>query len=509
MKNNSGKVYLVGAGPGDPGLITLKGLEAIQKADVLIYDHLASPLLLKEASKKAEKIYVGKKGGHHTLAQDKINALIIQKVKKGLVVTRLKGGDPFIFGRGGEEVEELINENIFFEIVPGVTSGIAAPAYAGIPLTHRDYTSTIAFVTGHEDPTKDSSRINWQALAKGIGTLIFFMGVKNLPEIVRNLLKNGKDPKTPVGIVQWGTTPIQKSITGTLETIVHDAAKGNIKAPAIIVIGEVVHLRSKMKWFENRPLFGKRILVTRACEQASDLVNRLRDLGAECIEFPTIQIAPIDDWQPLDRAIDKIATYEWLVFTSVNGVRFFFKGLFKKGLDARALGNISTASIGPATAKKLLSYGIKSDIVPKTYRAESVIEAFGGKDMAQKKVLLPRAAQARPILPVELSKMGAIVDEIKTYQTLPVLDNAKTLIEQFKEDKIDLVTFTSSSTVNNFNTLLETHNALDIINHAAYASIGPITTDTAKNLGFHIDVTAQSFTIPGLCSAILDFYHAD
>ena len=305
-----GKVYLVGAGPGDPGLITVKGVECIRRSDVIIYDYLASPVLLKYALPGAEKIYVGKKGSNHTLPQSEINALIVKKAKTGATVTRLKGGDPFIFARGGEEMEVLVENGVPFEIVPGVTSAIAAPAYAGIPLTHRKITSTVAFVTGHENPDKVSSSIDWLSLAKGMGTIVFLMGVKNLPTIVRRLIESGMPPHKPVAMIQWGTTPMQVTITGTLETIVQCAAEANIKPPAVIVVGDVVGFRQSMRWFEHRPLLGKRIVITRAREQASDLTQRLADLGAECIECPTIKVEPTDDASLLDGAIENLDTYD-------------------------------------------------------------------------------------------------------------------------------------------------------------------------------------------------------
>jgi uroporphyrinogen III methyltransferase/synthase len=296
-KTMTGKVYLVGAGPGDPGLITVKGLECIQKADVIIYDYLAASTLLKYARKNAELIYVGKKGGSHTLAQERINDLIVEKAQAGAMVTRLKGGDPFIFGRGGEEAEVLFNNSVPFEIVPGVTSAIAAPAYAGIPLTHRKYTATVAFVTGHEDPGKAESAIDWASIARGMGTVVFLMGVKNLPHITEQLRVHGKPPDTPVALVRWGTTSRQTTVSGTLDTIVEKVKKVGLKAPAIIIVGDVVHLRQMLKWYEHRPLLGKKIVVTRARAQASDLVKLLSELGAECLECPTIRIGPSKSFQ--------------------------------------------------------------------------------------------------------------------------------------------------------------------------------------------------------------------
>jgi uroporphyrinogen III methyltransferase/synthase len=499
----NGIVYLVGAGPGDPGLLTVKGKECIEKADVVVYDFLAAPTLLAHASPTAEQIYVGKKGGDHTLSQDGINNLLVEKAQAGNTVTRLKGGDPFIFGRGGEEAEVLIAAGIPFEVVPGVTSAVAAPAYAGIPLTHRKFTSTLAFITGHEDPTKENSNINWDALATGIGTLVFLMGVKNLPHIVKRLIDHGKPTDTPVALVRWGTTTKQQTVTGTLQTIVENVSAAGLKSPSIIVVGKVVTLRESMKWFEKRPLLGKRVVVTRARKQASDLVKRLTDMGAECLEYPTIEIVPTEDSTPLDDAIAGITGYDWLVFTSVNGVKFFFDRLFKNGKDARALGNIKIATIGPATSKQVEQYGLVSDIIPETYRAESILNAFTDIDIKGKKVLLPRADGARPILPVEMEKMGARVDEIITYRARPVTDKADHLISCLEEKSIDLVTFTSSSTVTNFNALLPRERFKELMDGITVASIGPVTTDTARELGFDVHLTAGEYTIPGLCEAIV------
>jgi len=499
------RVYLVGAGPGDPGLLTVKGQECIQNADVVIYDYLASPALLKHAPSGSELIYVGKKGGDHTLSQEEINALIVEKAQAGLTVCRLKGGDPFIFGRGGEEAEVLVANAIPFEVVPGVTSAVAAAAYAGIPLTHRKLTATLAFVTGHEDPHKQESNIDWEALARGIGTLVFFMGVKNLPDITRRLVANGRSPQTPVALIRWGTTPGQQTVTGTLDNIAQRVRKAGLKAPAIIVVGDVVDLRNTLKWFENRPLLGKRIVVTRAREQASDLVRQLSDLGADCLEYPTIKIVPAADLSPMDAAIANLGDYAWIVFTSVNGVKYFFDRLFETGRDVRALNHLHTAAIGPATAAAMRRFGLKSDIVPKNYRAESVVEAFRRENLEGKKVLLPRAAEARPVLPIELRKMGARVDELAAYFTENVSGNTDQLIKQLEDKTIDLITFTSSSTVKNFKSLLPPDKFDRLTAGIKIASIGPITTETAAQLGFEVDITAESYTIPGLCDAILKY----
>jgi uroporphyrinogen III methyltransferase/synthase len=509
MESKGPKVYLVGAGPGDPGLITVKGLECIAAADAVIYDYLAAPALLKHAAQDAELIYVGKKGGDHTLPQEEINALIVAKAREGKVVTRLKGGDPFVFGRGGEEAEVLAEAGIPFEIVPGVTSAVAAPAYAGIPLSHRQMTSTIAFVTGHEDPRKADSSIDWASLAKGIGTLVFFMGVKNLPRIVAELCANGRSPQTPVALIRWGTTPEQRTVCGTLEDIEARVRAAGLKAPAIIVVGEVVRLRDKLRWFEDRPLLGRRIVVTRSREQASDLVRALADLGADCLEYPTIQVVPPEDLGPLDRAVAELAGIHWVVFTSVNGVRFFFDRLFALGLDVRALGHLRTVCIGPATAARLRAYGLKADILPQSYRAEAIVEAFRRQDVRGRTILLPRALEARQILPEELTAMGARVLEVPAYRTLAAAGGIDTLLERLQAKEIDLITFTSSSTVRNFKAMLPAGRFAELITGVAAACIGPITADTARELGFDVRVVAETYTIPGLCAAVRRLFAGD
>ncbi len=500
------KVYLVGAGPGDPGLITVKGKWCIEQAEVIIYDYLAADELLAYARQDAEIIYAGKQGGDHTLTQDQINALIARKAKEGKTVTRLKGGDPFIFGRGGEEIEVLIDAGIEFEIVPGVTSAIAAPAYAGIPLTHRKYTSSVTFVTGHEDPDKAESSLNWDTLAQNPGTLVFLMGVKNLPRIAGQLAAHGKDEQTPVALVRWGTTPDQEVLSGTLADIAEKAAAANLKPPCIIIVGEVVRLREKMKWFENRPLFGKRIAVTRARAQASELVEQLRMLGASCLESPVIRIIPPDDRAPLIQAVNRIKEYDWLTFTSVNGVESFFDALHEQGKDARALGHLQTACIGPSTAARLRDYGLLSDIVPETFRAESVAAAFAEKPLSGRKILLARAKEARSVLPEELVKMGADVDEVIAYQTVQDSTAKAQLLEELEACRIDMVTFTSSSTVTNFKDLIPPDRFETLMKDVAVASIGPITSETAEKNGFQVDTAAEQYTISGLCEAIVRYY---
>jgi uroporphyrinogen III methyltransferase / synthase len=503
-----GIVYLVGAGPGDPELITVKGRRCIARADVLIYDYLAAEALLSHARPDCERIYVGKKGGDHTLAQGKINELIVAKAQTGRTVTRLKGGDPFIFGRGGEEAEVLVAAGIPFEIVPGVTSAIAAPAYAGIPLTHRQFTSTVAFITGHEDPTKSESNIDWQALAKGIGTLVFLMGVKNLPHIVERLRHHGRPAQTPAALVRWGTTARQQTVAGTLADIVERARQAKMGAPAIIVVGEVVGLRGALQWFERRPLLGKRIVVTRARAQASDLTERLTELGAECLECPTIQVVPPESFAPMDAAIANLKAFHWIVFTSVNGVDAFFARLSAQGEDVRALGHLRTAAIGPATAQRLRGFGLATDILPETYQAESVVAAFAQVPIKGQRILLPRAKEARTILPEQLRAMGAAVDEVAAYRTIPSTESANRLIAALQERAIDLVTFTSSSTVQNFKALLPEKETAALMQNVTTACIGDITAGTAAKLGFKVDIVAPIFTIQGLSDAIVNYYQA-
>ena len=507
MTEYRNRVYLIGAGPGDPKLLTLKALECIKNADVVVYDYLASPSLLKHTDTDAELIYAGKKGGDHTLTQDQINALIVEKASRGLTVARLKGGDPFIFGRGGEEAQVLVENGVDFEIVPGVTSAIAAPAYAGIPLTHRDHVSSVSFITGHEDPAKEETSIQWEALAKGGSTLVFLMGVKNLPSIADNLITHGRSPSTPVALVRWGTTPRQQTVTGTLENIVERVRTAGLKPPAIIVVGDVVSLRKELRWFDHLPLLGKKIVVTRARAQASDLVEKLSRLGAECVEIPAIRINPLSDNSALENAVQRIDTYQWLVFTSVNGVDFFFKTLYELGRDVRSLGHLKFACIGPATRDRLRTFGIVADILPETYRAESVVQAFENQNVDGTNILLPRAMEARTVLPEELNSMGAIVHEVPAYVTTPDQRSMEYFSGSVEHADIDMVTFTSSSTVKNFRGLfLDDKDFSAFMKRCATACIGPITADTAANSGLDVHISAETYTIDGLVDAILEYY---
>ncbi|GLI36275.1 uroporphyrinogen-III C-methyltransferase [Desulforhabdus amnigena] len=502
-----GKVYLVGAGPGDPGLLTLRAKELLEQAEVVIYDYLANVEFLKYAPPEAERIYVGKKGGDHTLSQWEINDLLVKKGRDNIVV-RLKGGDPFVFGRGGEEAQVLVTAGIPFEVVPGITAAIAVPAYAGIPLSHRDHTASMAFVTGHEREDAEDSKIEWEKLAMGVGTLVFFMGVKNLPQICRNLIENGRAPDTPVAVIRWGTTPDQKTVTGTLETIVEAVRQAGLKPPAITVVGGVVQLRNELNWFENRPLFGRRIVVTRAREQASDFKSILSKLGAHCIEFPTIEIQPPFSWEPLDNAISRLSTYDWAIFTSVNGVKFFMERLWAAGHDVRELKGVRLATIGPKTSEALEKFGLRPDLVPTEYRAESVLEGLAGEDLAGKRFLMPRALVARDILPRTLCEKGAQVDVVPAYQTVLPEHRSEEILDRLRRSEIHCVTFTSSSTVANFFSLFQREEILPLLRKTAVACIGPITAQTAEEHGLATDIMPSEYTIEGLVQSIRSYFES-
>jgi uroporphyrinogen III methyltransferase/synthase len=502
----TGKVYLIGAGPGDPGLMTVKGLACLKEADVVIYDYLANERLLEEAKTGAEKIYVGKKGGDHTLPQERINSLIVAKAREGKVIVRLKGGDPFIFGRGGEEAEEIAAAGVPFEIVPGVTSAIAAPAYAGIPLTHRSYTSTVAFITGHEDPAKEGSQIAWDKIATGIGTLVFLMGVGNLPRIASELMKHGRSPQTPVALIRWGTLPEQETLLGTLETIGKTAEARKVKPPVIILVGEVVSLRDKLNWFETLPLFGKKIVVTRSREQASDLSERLRKLGAQPIEFPAIEILPPESYADLDHCAGRLGEYDWIIFTSANGVRFFLARLAELGGDIRDLKGPRIAAIGPKTAEELAFLKVRVSFVPREYRAEAVFEGLRREDLRGKRILIPRAKMARDVLPAELAKAGARVDVVEAYRTVRPESAAERVRELLEQGQVAAVTFTSSSTVANFVELLGMENASKLMKGTVAASIGPVTAETARSMGIESGVIPGDYTIPALVDALVAYF---
>jgi uroporphyrinogen III methyltransferase / synthase len=499
-------VYLVGAGPGDPGLITVKGLALLRRADVVVYDQLASPELLKEAKASAELLYVGKKAGDHALPQGGINELLVAKARAGLTVVRLKGGDPFVFGRGGEEAEELAAAGIQFEIVPGVTSAVAAPAYAGIPVTHRRYTTLVTFITGHEDPTKEASTIPWAALGQNPGTLVFLMGVKNLAENCRRLVAAGRAPETPAAVIQSGTMLTQRTVVGTLDDIGARAREADIKPPAVLVVGGVVELADTLRWWENRPLWDKTVVVTRSRDQASRLVDLLNAAGARCLEVPTIEIVPPADFAPLDAALQHLARYDWVIFTSANGVCAFMDRLFHKGLDVRSLGRARLAVIGPATAQALRDFSLVAEVVPDTFQAEGLLEVLEPKLLGGTRILLARAEQARDVLPDGLIELGSKLDVVPVYRALAPASLPPEAAEVLLKGRVDLLTFTSSSTVHNFAGIIGKKRFQKLAAEAAVASIGPITTATLREYGITPRIEPAAFTIPALAAAIVEYF---
>ena len=497
-------VYLVGAGPGDPKLLTLRGKECLELADVVLYDHLANPELLKHAPVDAERIYVGRKGRGSYRDQKEINALLVSKAQEGKSVVRLKGGDPFVFGRGGEEAETIAEAGIPFTVIPGVTAAIAVPAYAGIPVTHRTLASTVAFVTGHEDPTKSSSAMEWPRLASGEGTLVFLMGTKNLPQIVDRLIHEGKPSTTPVAAIRWGTYARQQTIVGTLADIVGKVTRADLSPPTVIVVGEVVRLRDRLNWCETRPLFGKGVLVTRPREQAPALSNLLAEQGAEPIECPTLEIHPPESWDPVDEAIRELVTYDWVIFTSMNGVQAFMGRLWFHQKDARSLANAKVCCIGPRTKEEANRWGLVADLVPKEFQAEGILEALSGLEMKGQRILIPRAKVAREILPEQLGEMGASVRVVHAYQAVPPEAEREPISDRFRNQDIQYLTFTSSSTVRNFCQLFADRQEMrKLTQDATVACIGPITAQTVQAEGLSVDIVATENTVPALVDAIV------
>ncbi len=499
----TGRVTIIGAGPGDPGLITLRAVQCIREAEVIVYDHLVSPEILRHASPKARLIYAGKQGGRHTIPQGEINALLVAEARKGAVVARLKGGDPFIFGRGGEEAEVLKEAGIPFEVVPGVSSAIAVPAYAGIPLTHRSHTASVAFVTGHEDPTKGKSSLDWPTLA-GMGTLVVLMAVKNLSAVTENLIGHGKDAATPAALIRCGTTPDQETLTGTLGDIARKAEEAGFAPPSILVVGGVVALRETLNWFETKPLFGRGIVITRPEAQAEGFGEMLRAAGARVILFPVIRVAPPETWEKLDEALGRIEEYRWIIFTSANGVAFFFRRLREIGRDLRDLKGIRIAAIGPATAAAVEALGIRVDLVPEEFVSEGVVKAFAGEDLRGGRVLLPRAAEARDVIPEGLAALGARCDIATTYRTIRSDRSASDLEPLFADGKVDVVSFTSPSTVKNFLGIMGP--AFSLPPGVRIACIGPVTAAAARKAGLPVDILQERFTIPGMVEALVAYF---
>ncbi len=500
----TGKVYLVGAGPGDPGLITMTGLGRLSEADVIIYDRLVNPRLLEEAEPEAELIYMGKIAGEGPHDQEAINQLLIEKAREGKNVVRLKGGDPFVFGRGGEEAEALRGAGIAFEVVPGVTSAVAVPAYAGIPVTHRGLASSFAVITAHEaePPATGGSLDSQLSTLNSSDTLVFVMGVKALPDVVRRLIEDGRPPEMPVAVIRWGTTPEQETVVGTLADIVQRVQESGLTPPAITVVGEVVRLREKLAWFEQRPLFGKRVLITRTREQAGALARLLADEGAVPIELPSIEIEPVYDANEVDAAISRIrrGRYHWVVFTSSNAVDIFFDILWESDLDARVFGPSSVAAIGEGTAASLSLYGILPDLMPEEYVAEALVEEFAKLNLRGQRVLLPRAEGSRDVLIEGLEKQGAKVDELILYRAAVPAEVPQGTLSMLRDGGVDIVTFTASSTVRNLVSMLG--GDIQPLNGPLIACIGPITAKTAEELGLRVDVVAEEHTVAGLVEAI-------
>ncbi len=504
----SGRVFLVGAGPGDPGLITVAATRALARADVVVYDRLVNERLLDLAPADAERVYVGKQPGRHTMKQEEINALLVARAKQGGSVVRLKGGDPFVFGRGGEEAQALVEAGVRFEVVPGVTSAIAAAAYAGIPVTHRGLAASVAFVTGHEDPAKGERDVDWEKLATAVDTLVLMMGVGQLDRIAERLIAAGRPGNTPVAAVEWGTHPRQRTITAKLSTIAAKVADAGLGSPALIVVGDVVVLRDTLNWFESRPLYGQRVLVTRTRQQASELSRALNEAGAEAIELPTIAIKERYDEAQLSAAVDALnaGAYTWLIFTSTNAVDIFFDVLEKKCLDARSV-RASVAAIGPATAQALKRHGIAVDVSPERYTAEGLLDALDA-DMSDRRVLVPCAEGTRAVLADELKVRGADVNEVTLYVAEPPgEDQSPELAEglrRLRSGDIDIATFASSSSVTNLAGLLR--DDIEALKRCRIACIGPITAATAEEvLGRPPDVVAEEHTIAGLVRALESF----
>ena len=498
-----GKVFFVGAGPGEPDLITLRGKQLIDSADAVVYDALANSALLPPGARETgrpELYYVGKRGGaKNPVTQHEINELLVKLAREGKRVVRLKGGDPFVFGRGSEEAQAMNDASIPFEIVPGITAGIAAPAYAGIPVTHRGLSTSVTFVTGHEDPAKPHTQTNWSALAKSGGTIVLYMGVKTLTSITSALLKDGMPPEVPAAAIQWGTHPRQRTVVATLETIASKVEQENIGAPAIIVIGWSVVLRDELNWFEKRPLHGRRIVVTRATQQALALTERLRELGAEVIEMPATQIARLD-LAPLRSAIAGLSRYQWLILTSQNAVSIFWEQLLGEGKDARALAGVKVAAVGPATAGALLEHGITVDLIPKRFVAEGLLEMLRERDdLSGKRVLYITAEGAREVLPQGLRETGAHLDVIEAYRSIPDGEGAERLARAIESGRLDLATFTSGSAVRGYVDAI----GEDLAKHVPAVSMGPQTSEALREAGIEVKAEAKESTLDGLVSAVL------
>lgn len=495
---------MVGAGPGDPGLLTLRGAELLGRAEVVVYDALVNQELLRLAPKTAEIIYGGKRAGDHAISQSDLNQLLIAKAKEGKTVVRLKGGDPYVFGRGGEEAEQLADARVPFEVVPGVSSFVAAPNYAGVPLTHRALSSRITLITGHEDPSREADKIDWPQVARTPGTKVIMMGTERIGEIAQILIANGMADRTPVAMVRWGTTGAQQSIEGTLSTIAAVAEKEQIAPPTVAVIGDVVKLRQKLNWFERKPLFGSRVVVTRSREQANPLTSKLRELGADVLEIPTIKLEAPSRREELVDALLELNSYDWLIFTSPNGVSTFFEYFFRQFHDMRDIGGCRIAAVGPATAKKLKELHLQVDIMPDEALASSIGEAFSEFESIENlRICLLRAEVANPELPKELEKLGAIVDDIACYRTVAETEDPEHNGKKLQESGADWVTFTSASTVEHFHARFNLPQLLKQFPRMKLASIGPETSKALLALELKPDLEAKVHTAEGLAAALL------
>jgi uroporphyrinogen III methyltransferase/synthase len=496
-------VYLVGAGPGDVGLITVRGAELLARANVVVYDALSNPDLLRLAPKTAEFIFGGKRAKEHIIPQSEINRLLVNKAKEGKIVVRLKGGDPYVFGRGGEEAEALADARVPFEVVPGVSSFVAVPTYAGIPVTHREHSSKLSIITGHEDPTKEGASIDWRQVAQEPGTKVIMMGTERIGQIAERLIAGGMARETPVAMVSWGTLGRQHSIEGTLATIADVAAKTHFAPPSVAIVGDVVKLRKKLNWFESRPLFGKRIVVTRTREQASELSRRLQELGADVLEIPTIKIVKPTNTENVIDALLELNSYDWLVFTSPNGVTAFFDIFFKRFQDARDLGSARIAAIGPATAAKVQEYHLQVDLMPEEYVSSKIAAAFKKHESIENlKLCLLRAEVANPDLPKSLEGLGAIVDDIAIYKTVPETEDLTGAAAKLLAGGADWLTFMSSSSVEHFHARFDLPKLLKQFPKIKTATIGPETSKALAALGLKPTTEAKPHTLDGLVAAL-------
>ncbi|HET8761054.1 MAG TPA: uroporphyrinogen-III C-methyltransferase [Nitrospiria bacterium] len=497
----AGMVYLIGAGPGDPGLLTIRGRECLRRADAVVYDYLVHSALLAEAGPGAEIIDAGKRKGAKTFTQQAINELLIDRARSGRTVARLKGGDPFVFGRGGEESLALAEAGVPFEVVPGVSSVLAVPAYAGIPLTHRGIATTVVLTTGHEDETKGGSGIPWQDVALTSGTLVFVMGMTHLAEIVDRLSGHGRAPDTPVAVIRWGTYPTQRTVVGALATIVRETARADLQPPGLIVVGEVVRLRERLNWFERRPLFGRSVIVTRAEAQAGELAGLLRDAGADVIEAPAIRLAPPASWREADDAIARLGRYRWVILTSANAVTALFDRVFARGVDVRALGAARVCAIGTKTAEAMRRYGIVPDRVAEESTGEGVVAALAGETLSGVPILLPRAKVAREVIVEGLTERGAAVDAVTVYETRSV-DRVPDRARDALRRSGTIVTFTSPSTVTGFLDALGAEASL--VRDATVACLGPPTAEAATSRGLRVAIQPGQQRMDALVQAIVN-----